>query len=203
MRKIIGVLGWIGSGKGTVGDHLIDEHGFTQMSFASPLKDSASAIFGWPRHLLEGNTDESRLWREKPDSFWSQKLGHEVTPRWVLQQLGTEVLREHFQDDIWIWSMERALQNNDNSIVITDVRFPNEIKMIESLGGELWWVQRGKFPKWFDYCAVCPDQMKIKYPDLHESEYAWLNTNANLHIIDNNKDLQHLYYQIDRKIYEI
>ena len=62
---IIGVVGFIGSGKGTVGDLLKTEFGFHSISFASHLKDVASLLFGWDRNLLEGDTDESRSFRER------------------------------------------------------------------------------------------------------------------------------------------
>jgi ferredoxin len=61
---IIGICGLIGSGKGTVADVLVDQ-GFTKVSFADKLKDGVSTIFGWNRAMLEGDTDESRQWREQ------------------------------------------------------------------------------------------------------------------------------------------
>ena len=57
---IIGICGLIGSGKGTVADILEQEHGFIKVSFADSLKDAVAAVFGWPRSLLEGDTEESR-----------------------------------------------------------------------------------------------------------------------------------------------
>ena len=57
---LIGIIGLIGSGKGTVGDMLI-EQGFEHESFASSLKDAASSIFNWDRTLLEGITPASRV----------------------------------------------------------------------------------------------------------------------------------------------
>ena len=72
---IVGLLGYIGSGKGTVSSVLVNEYGFRQDSFASTLKDACSAIFGWERHMLEGDTKESREWREQVDPWWEEKLG--------------------------------------------------------------------------------------------------------------------------------
>lgn len=57
---LIGVVGFAGSGKGTVADILVRDHGFKKLSFADALKDAVATIFGWERHLLEGDTDESR-----------------------------------------------------------------------------------------------------------------------------------------------
>ena len=89
MRKIIGIAGLIGSGKDTVANHLIKEHNFQRIKFADKLKDGVAAIFEWPRELLEGDSDESREWRETPDEFWSKELGEDITPRFVLQKFGT------------------------------------------------------------------------------------------------------------------
>ena len=94
---IIGVCGFIGSGKDTVADYLQNFHEFRRDSFASTLKDAVAAVFGWDRELLEGRTKEARAWREQPDTWWTNRLGpvigHEITPRWVLQYWGTEVCR--------------------------------------------------------------------------------------------------------------
>src|SRR5882672_997002 len=97
-RKIVGLVGFIGSGKNSAADILIKEHGFKTVAFAGALKDSVAAIFSWPRELLEGNTTESREFREKVDSDWQEKIGNLpllngrlVTPRLILQLMGTEV----------------------------------------------------------------------------------------------------------------
>ena len=67
---IVGLVGFIGAGKGTVADILVEKHGFIKESFANSVKDSVSVIFGWDRSSLEGDTPESRRWREQPDEFW-------------------------------------------------------------------------------------------------------------------------------------
>ena len=67
---LIGVVGFMGSGKDTVADMLI-ERGFIKDSFARTLKDAASALFGWDRDMLNGTTNESRKGREQPDPYWA------------------------------------------------------------------------------------------------------------------------------------
>jgi ABC-type uncharacterized transport system ATPase subunit len=197
-RNIIGLVGFIGSGKNTVADYLVSTHDFQSVSFAGHLKDAVAAIFGWPRYLLEGNTGESRIWREQSDPYWSEKLNMVVTPRWVLQHLGTDVLRHHFADDLWIWSLEKVLRFVSRNYVVTDVRFPNEIKMIRSLmGGEIWWVQRGMLPEWINTATNHPELMSSMHPMTHSSEYAWLSY-GDFKIIDNDVCLNSLYDQIDQ-----
>lgn len=163
---IIGLVGLIGSGKGTVADILVHDHDFKKLSFADALKDGVAAMFGWPRHLLEGDTNESREWREIPNEFWTKELGKEVTPRLVLQLVGTECMREGFFDGIWISLVKKKLETyHKMNWVIPDTRFPNEIAMIHSLGGQVWRVKRGEDPAWFG--------TNNKPEDLHPSEFEW------------------------------
>ena len=140
---IIGICGLIGSGKDTIADYLVNIHQFRRESFANTLKDAVSAVFGWDRELLEGRTKHSRAWREQRDEWWSERLGREITPRLMLQLWGTEVCRRGFHDDIWIASLENKLRNSRDDIVISDCRFPNEIKSIKRTGGMVIRVVRG------------------------------------------------------------
>ena len=57
---IIGVTGFIGSGKDTIADYLCTQHGFKRISFAASLKDAVASVFGWDREMLEGTTKSSR-----------------------------------------------------------------------------------------------------------------------------------------------
>ena len=129
---LIGVVGFAGSGKGTIGDILIRDYQFVRLSFADALKDAVSVIFGWDRQMLEGDTKESRDWREKVDPWWSDKFGYQVTPRLMLQKMGTEAGRQVFDDEIWIHTVARRLKDHKH-VVIPDVRFPNEISATSSL----------------------------------------------------------------------
>ena len=195
-QKIVGILGFIGSGKGTIGDHLVNSHGFQSASFAESLKDAVSTIFGWPRDMIEGSTSQSRIWREEPDIYWSKKMGRNVTPRWVLQHLGTDVLRDRFFDDIWIASLERKIKQTSRNVVITDVRFPNEIKMIRENNGMLLWVKRGELPTWYNCAVHTPESMPVIYPNVHASEYMWLNQGPFI-CMDNNENITQLHQKVD------
>jgi hypothetical protein len=142
-RQIIGIIGAIGSGKDTIADYLIAEHGFKKLSFARRVKDAAAAVFGWDRDLLEGATRESREWREQVDPFW------DLSPRQAMQKIGTEMFRQHIRDDIWIKGVEKDLAaDGGQSFVITDCRFQNEIDTIKRAGGRLIYVERGLKPEW-------------------------------------------------------
>lgn len=178
---IIGICGLIGSGKGTVADMLQQEHGFIKVSFADSLKDAVAAVFSWPRNLLEGDTDESRNWRDQVDHWWAQKLGMpNLTPRLVLQLWGTEVCRVGFHDDIWIASLERKLDSRAN-YVIPDTRFPNEIDLIKRLNGQVWHVERGPRPLWFDQYRLGGSPPS----HIHASEWAWTRAKFDKTIANN------------------
>lgn len=194
---IIGVCGLIGAGKDTIADYLVNIHEFRRDSFASTLKDAVASVFGWDRIMLEGRTKSSREWREQPDAWWSQRLGQEITPRWVLQYWGTEVCRKAFHDDIWIASLENKLRTTSDDVVISDCRFPNEISAIRKQGGHVIRVIRGTDPDWFEQAA---QHLRGNGPLPgglpHQSEWAWAGTEFDA-IVDNNGTLDDLYSQIN------
>ena len=108
---IIGISGLIGSGKDTVADYLVNVHEFRRESFAGTLKDAVSAVFGWDRTLLEGRTKASREWREQVDTWWAARLNMpNLTPRWVLQYWGTEVMRRGFHDIFGLPALKTKLE---------------------------------------------------------------------------------------------
>jgi len=203
---IIGICGFIGSGKDTIADYLVNFHGFRRESFANSLKDAVAQVFGWDRTMLEGRTKQSREWREQRDEWWSQRLGKEITPRWVLQYWGTDVLRSGFHDDIWIASLENKIRNSSDDVVITDCRFPNEIRAIRAAGGIVVRVVRGPEPAWYD-AAVSLNRgpngnsswalsmRALERAKVHSSETSWVGTNFDA-VLDNNGTLDHLYTQI-------
>jgi hypothetical protein len=199
---IIGVCGFIGSGKDTVADYLQNFHEFRRESFASALKDAVAAVFGWDRIMLEGRTKEAREWREQVDPWWAARLDMPtLTPRWVLQYWGTEVCRRGFHDDIWIASLENKLRTSKDNVVVSDCRFPNEISSIRNAGGKIVWVQRGALPDWYD-TAVAANQghnvaiNELKSLKIHASETAWVGTEFD-HIIDNNGLISQLYMSLE------
>ena len=175
---IIGLVGYIGSGKGTVADTLVRNHQYHKFAFADALKDAVATIFTWPRGLLEGDSNASRAFRERVDTWWSYKLGYEVTPRLILQKMGTEACREGIADNIWIAALEKRIQGYDD-VVISDCRFPNEIDFIRSAGGIIVQVKRGDDPT--------PEELS----KLHVSETAW-NSHVPDYIIHNEGSLTDL-----------
>lgn len=198
---IIGICGFIGSGKDTAADYLVNIHNFKRESFASTLKDAVSDVFGWDRDMLEGRTQSSRDWREQVDTWWADRLGMpHLTPRWILQHWGTDVLRNHFHDDMWIASLENKLRTTKDNIVISDCRFPNEITGLKQQGAKVVWVQRGVIPHWYDIAARANqgDTKALKWlhdEGIHASEYSWAGTDFDA-VIQNNGSFDSLYGQL-------
>ena len=211
---IIGVCGFIGSGKDTIADYLVNIHQFRRESFANTLKDAVSQVFGWDRDMLEGRTRQSREWRERVDPWWAKRLNMpDLTPRWILQYWGTEVCRRAFHDDIWIAALENKLRNSNDDIVISDCRFPNEIKSIKATGGIVIRVVRGVEPDWYD-AAVSTNRgpngniswalsrAKLERLKVHASESAWVGTKFDAEV-DNNSSMDHLLNQINDLVLDL
>jgi hypothetical protein len=205
---IIGILGLANSGKSTVSGILQNKYHFISKSFADSLKETLSSIFGWPIELLHGKSIESRQWREQVDKWWAERLGiNNLSPRWAMQHIGTEILRDCFNSDIWVASLEKKIYNCNFNIVIDDCRFPNEIAMIKKLHGILIEVHRGEYPVWRKDAIELlnksnqHDFLKYKnifenlYPSVHISEWGWANQKVN-YVIDNNLDVNNLEQQI-------
>lgn len=202
---IIGLCGFIGSGKDTAAEYLVNNE-FQRESFADTLKDTVSSIFGWDREMLEGKTTEARIWREQIDPWWADRLAMPtLTPRWVLQYVGTDVFRNNFHNDIWIASLQKKLYDNqDTDIVISDCRFPNEVSAIQELGGKVAWVKRGELPEWFDIAIDACNGHKIAIQEMknlkvHPSEWAWLTSDFDAELY-NEHDLSHLYNEVETKL---
>ena len=131
MITLVGVSGRAGHGKDTVAAALVSR-GFVRRAFADPLKAAAREIFGLTHEQLYGAD------KEKTDPLWG------MSPRVILQRMGTEAMRGEFGADLWIRAFVawRAARPEGTRVVVPDVRFPNEADAIRRLGGEVWRVAR-------------------------------------------------------------
>jgi hypothetical protein len=123
-RQIIGLAGKIGCGKSTAAACLVDEMGFLRLRFAGALKEMMRCL-----GLKEEDVDGSR--KNTP----SEILGGR-TPREAMQSLGTEWGRDLVSPTLWLDVVKRQVADaSDRSVVIDDVRFPNEAIAIREMGG--------------------------------------------------------------------
>jgi hypothetical protein len=202
MSSIIAICGFMGSGKDTIADYLQTFHGYKRESFANSLKDAVSVVFGWDREMLEGRTKQSREWRETRDEWWSKRLGRDITPRYVLQYWGTEVVRKGFHDDMWVASLEHRLLNSRDDIVITDCRFPNEITALKNIGATVIRVKRGPEPAWYNAARDYNKGMRelgwalgkdvLEKANVHASEYSWVGSEFDF-VIENDGTVDDLF----------
>jgi hypothetical protein len=127
VRHLIGITGNAGTGKDTVGSMLAAKHQFYRAAFAQSLRMAAVDIF-----QLHPSVFDDRVLKESKDSYWN------LSPREMLQLLGTEAGRKVFGPDVWIKSLARSLNTSTKSrYVITDVRFKNEIEWILDNNGHI------------------------------------------------------------------
>ena len=196
----------MGSGKDTVAKMFV-EKGAVQDSFASPLKDLCASVFGWDKHMLEGDTVASRDFRETADIYWTRKLGIDnFTPRLALQLLGTDIMRTHFNQDIWLDSLEYRIRKNnpqDQIVVVSDCRFKNELDLIKQLDGIVIHVIRNDLPEWYETAVhankgsvPAKHTMETRFASVHASEWKWVGYDFDYEI-SNSGTLQELQLQVD------
>ena len=180
--KIIGITGRKYNGKDTIGDYLVLKYGYKRLAFADALKASCKEIFGFSDEQLYGNE------KETIDDFWK------VSPRVVLQYVGTELFRTHIHEiipfvktNIWVEVIRRKIFDEqkkfpDKRFVITDMRFANENEFIKSINGLSLRVTRECVNTSID---IHPSELEIEK----------LIVDYELH---NNSTLENLHTQVDQ-----
>lgn len=181
---IVGVTGSKGAGKGTVASQYI-KHGYIELSFAKGVKKAVSEMFLWPYEMLLGDTDESRQFREIVDDWWSKKLGRIITPRIVLQEFSTDIMRNTFHRDIWLLIVEREIyehvKRGNYKFVISDLRFFNEH----------FWIR-----KFLNNKIIRVIRPSIQTDDSHESEASWSTMDCDIELI-NDSSIEDLCVKVD------
>lgn len=156
---IIGIHGYSGSGKDTVGQMILDlepKKGWQIKKFAGKLKLIASILTGIPMHKFEDQefkkTDLGNEWAYPyPGEFHDDgsPIMVSMSVRQLLQKLGTDALREGLHNNVWVNALLSGYSSVDiegvqaeSNWVVTDCRFPNEADAIKKAGGILISVQR-------------------------------------------------------------
>jgi len=132
---LVGISGRKRSGKDTLAARLISHHGFTRVSFAEPMRHMlkaqnpiVAAEPGWIGADLRltdvlGPEDDWEVAKELPEV------------RRLLQALGTEAGRNILGENVWVDAAFRVVDEIPGPVVITDVRFPNELHYVEGWCG--------------------------------------------------------------------
>lgn len=183
---IIGLNGKAGSGKTTTAKYLInrlgDRHKIINLSFATPLKKLISELFNIPL---------SSFYDSKETPIFIGNPGGLITPRELMQFIGTDLFRDSitqkwpFIGNVWVNKMKIEIMNNSTAdfILIDDVRFKDEAELIKSLHGiiiNIYRESKNDFTSHFNLN--------------HSSEQQIIKGD---YIINNNKDLENLYSQIN------
>lgn len=131
MVKIVGIIGAAGSGKTLVAEHLVQHYAYTRTRFAAPLKRMLKAGLGLTDEQLDGHEKMTPI-----------PALNGVTPRQLMQTLGTEWGRRRVDPNLWVKCWKRDALSINGDVVVDDVRFPNEAAAVKQLGGTLWRVYR-------------------------------------------------------------
>lgn len=171
MKKLIGITGKAGSGKDTVAAYLKDHYNFESVAFAEPIRDCVRALFGLEDKCFQHPDKEVVL------------PGYGKSPRQIMQTLGTDWGRVCVNQDLWLilaGKEIKKLHSQGYNVVITDVRFENEVEYIRKRGGVIWHVARAS----------------AGTPHGHVSEAGVAFADGD-EMIDNNGALHSLYQQVN------
>lgn len=147
---IVGLHGRMRAGKDTVCQMLQEiDVGAERIAFADKLKQSAAAVLGITvEHLEKLKTTEGFIFtpfvnRPVYDDEWDEIMEgvSSFSIRTFLQRYGTEAHRDVFGSNFWI---NQTLPELDpgHFVIVTDVRFPNEIDAVRDRGGVVVHVRR-------------------------------------------------------------
>lgn len=129
---IIGLCGRKGVGKDLAADYLVSHHGFAKMAFADPIKEIVRIAFRLSPEQLLGDA------KEVPDPR------HGLSPRQMMQVIGTDFFRDQIHPEFWVHRAIHEMQAHPDGqgIVVTDIRFQNELDAVRSLGGKILRIHR-------------------------------------------------------------
>ncbi len=149
---LIGLAGKARTGKDTAANLLIRERGYSQVSFAKPLKEMLAVGFGLNDAQLNGDEKETVL-------PWLGK-----SPRQLQQTLGTEWGRELVDQNVWSMLAKRAIDRlrdqGCKGVVISDLRFENEAASIREWCGAVIHIQRDITGTHFEHVSEAGIEMR-------------------------------------------
>lgn len=132
---IFGFTGAARSGKDTAAAFLQAHIGGYRYAFADPLRAMLLAGFG-----IDMNEQYWKDRKEEPIPAFG------VSPRQMMQTLGTEWGRKMINTDVWLLLAKNELITHGSGMIITDVRFENEAAWVRKMGGVVIHVKRDAAP---------------------------------------------------------
>ncbi|MFD0400173.1 hypothetical protein ACFVHI_19085 [Kitasatospora sp. NPDC127121] len=142
--KNIALIGRARSGKDTAASVLAG-YGYVRLALADPLKVMAydvDPVVG--TELLGVNAPVPVHLADAVDRYgWETVKDRFPEARRFLQRLGTEGVRRHVGPGFWIGHLHRAAAAAGGPVVVTDVRFDNEVDALRSAGFAVWFIDRG------------------------------------------------------------
>ena len=133
---LIGISGKLGTGKDSIAFILkrIDPT-FQIRAYAYKLKQIVSLLTSCP--MEQTMTQEGK-------NIYIEEFG--LTIGQMQQQIGTNVMRTHFDEGVWIKALMMELKRNPGNYIVTDCRFKNEADAIKSAGGFVIRIERPDNP---------------------------------------------------------
>ena len=205
--SIVGVGGLLTSGKDAFADYLVTSWGYTKTFMSHPLHMWMRTENPWikldkPVRCMEGWTLEPGEFH--PYNYIVHQVGYteakeQTEIRRALQRIGTECGRKLISENVWAGAMEREikqlLERGINHVVVTGIRYENELQMIQRLGGETVWIERPS--------ARASHEEKIRSAAAsadtatHSSEVS-LDAGRFDSVIENDGSLEQLFERADR-----
>lgn len=173
----VGIIGRARVGKDTAGKWLVDERGYRRVAFADALKDAALKVD--PIVEVDSSGEDYRLAENVTEFGWEAAKDDDEVRRF-LQELGSAM--RAVDPEIWIRPvLAKAIEANDAGVpvVVTDVRYPNEVAALKRAGFRLLHIARADVPQ-LD----------------HESETSVGPEDAH-YLVQNNEDIPALHFQLD------
>ena len=190
-NMLIGLSGRKSSGKTTI-SNLILNKGYEKASFATGLKEYVGTLYNWTVEDL--NSQEGKesslptpvIWDHDKCMQLSNIIGEKLefkqtcefkTRREALQVIGTDILRKHDQD---FHLKEFKKRYSSGNFVCDDIRFPNELALLKSMGAVCCFIVR---PYFWDYSNHL-SETSLRYNDFD-------------HVILNNKSVNDLIIEFN------
>ena len=145
-KVVIGIGGLLGSGKDTVADFLVSNHGFTKLGMSDPLIEGALRMNPYIEYkpgevAYDGYSPHGAYLSQLMDWHGYTKTKTFENARIFLQKMGTDFGREMIGENVWVDLARKSIENTEGNVVITGIRFPNEVEMVSDIGTS-WWVDR-------------------------------------------------------------